>query len=119
MSTNATLSIVTKTGLVETIYVHWDGFVKGGLGEALAKLYNSRGQIQAIIDEGDHSSILPDGRIENYMDTRDEYCPAQESSSVQQAVNELGHGYNYVWTAKEELICLNRNGKLIDMEVTA
>ena len=112
MSTNSTVSIEQADGTVQTIYVHWDGYIEGGVGEALQKLYSTPGQVQAIVDEGDHSCILPDGRIESYMDMREEYCPPTTSKSIFEAINDLGQGHNYFMRLNGKLTCQDINGRI-------
>ncbi len=55
MSTNATVTIKNKKGY-ETIYTHWDGYLKNN-GSILLKHYKTAKKVQALIDLG-YVSVL-------------------------------------------------------------
>ena len=57
MSTRSLVGVLRGDDLVEYIYCHFDGYVDGGVGEALALAYNNEAMINELIKEGDHSCI--------------------------------------------------------------
>ena len=109
MSTNSTVSIEQADGTIESIYVHWDGYIMGGVGEALNASYNTRLQIQAIVNAGDHSFINKDAK-QSYADMRDEDCPKGVFDSFYDMLENFGQQYNYVYTLDDEIKCYDSRG---------
>ena len=115
MGTHCSVNIEAADGTVQSIYVHSDGMTYG-VGKALRTLHNSREAIQALIDSGDHSCILPDsewhpgGLTKNYWDWRKEFCPAATSPDFKTALHDHGHGYNYLFTKDNVLKAYNASG---------
>jgi len=56
MSTNSTVGYV-KDGKIHSVYVHWDGYVKGGVGEVLLKHYTTQEKVEQLVALGDLSSV--------------------------------------------------------------
>jgi hypothetical protein len=50
--------ISKKSGLnYNTIYCHWDGYIKGGVGETLFKHFYDASKVEGLINLGDISSL--------------------------------------------------------------
>ncbi len=105
MSTNSTVSVEQTDGTIESIYVHFDGYQTGGVGEALATSYNTRLQMQAIVNAGDHRCIT-DGGKESY----DDNSPKGVFNSFYNMLEEFGQQYNYVFTLDGVLMCYDGRG---------
>lgn len=56
MSTNATISKQNTDGSVETIYLHWDGYINGA-GLTLKTAYNTEEAIDELLSYGDASVL--------------------------------------------------------------
>ena len=57
MSTRSGVGLLMPDGTIKAIYVHWDGYVSGGVGETLASHYTERAKIEKLIALGDLSSL--------------------------------------------------------------
>jgi hypothetical protein len=58
MSTNARIGFVDpKTSLVHSVYLHWDGYIKGGAGQTLRDHYTDLKKIRRLIALGSLSSL--------------------------------------------------------------
>ena len=57
MSTRSGVGLLMPDGTIKAIYVHWDGYVSGGVGETLASHYTERAKIEKVIALGDLSSL--------------------------------------------------------------
>ena len=49
MSTRSGVGLLMPDGTIKAIYVHWDGYVSGGVGETLASHYTERAKIEKLI----------------------------------------------------------------------
>ena len=105
MGTNSTVSVEQADGTIESIYVHFDGYQMGGVGEALATTYNTRLQMQAIVNAGDHRCILNEGK-ESY----DDNSPKGVFNSFYDMLEQFGQQYNYVLTQDDVLMCYDGRG---------
>lgn len=57
MSTRSTIAIIKEDGSVKSIYCHWDGYIKKGVGETLVKHYNTDKRTDGLIALGSLSSL--------------------------------------------------------------
>jgi len=72
MSTRAQVAIEMKDGSIQSIYNHSDGYIRGGLGEILAKHYQDREKVEKLISMGGASYITEEvGEEKNDFDKRD------------------------------------------------
>jgi hypothetical protein len=55
MATRSTIAMVLPNGTIQSIYCHWDGYLKG-VGQTLAEHYSKRKTIQ-LLANGDVSSL--------------------------------------------------------------
>lgn len=58
MATRSRIAIEKANGKVESIYCHWDGYPEHN-GEILDNHYTDEKKVQALIDLGDISSLMP------------------------------------------------------------
>ena len=57
MSTHSYIAIENKDGSINAVYCHFDGYIKGGVGETLFKHYNKRKLVKQLISHGEISSL--------------------------------------------------------------
>lgn len=57
MSTRCRIGIQNKDGSVISIYCHFNGYVKGGVGERLFKYYKDEDTVRKLLSLGDISSL--------------------------------------------------------------
>jgi len=58
MSTRATIAYYdVDNNYYKSIYCHWDGYVKGGVGEALVRYYSEESALSDLIELGDISIL--------------------------------------------------------------
>jgi hypothetical protein len=57
MATRSAIGYLTETETVVGVYCHWDGYVKGGVGQMLHENYNSESKIQELLALGYISSL--------------------------------------------------------------
>lgn len=109
MSTNAYIGIVTNEGTIRYIYSHWDGYLSG-VGNTLLENYNTTGQVEELLSNGDISSL--DATIaESEFFHRDHGEPLSEVSAQEtDNLYDLDQEFNYVWTGSEWLVDRGRTG---------
>ena len=59
MSTRSRIAILNADKSIDSIYCHFDGYIKGGVGECLYYNYTSENQIRDLIALGDVSMLRP------------------------------------------------------------
>lgn len=57
MSTNATLWKKNAEGSYDGVYIHWDGYIKDGVGQMLHENWKSPTRVGLLIEQGDISSL--------------------------------------------------------------
>ena len=57
MSTHARIGKLLPDGTIKHVYVHFDGYVEGGVGETLVDHYNEVAVIDELLAHGDLSSL--------------------------------------------------------------
>lgn len=60
MGTSAAIGKLEADGSVRSIYVHWDGYIRGGVGEMLCTHYTDETKINKLLDLGDLSFLGED-----------------------------------------------------------
>jgi len=100
MATRANIGMVTAEGYIRYIYSHWDGYLDG-VGATLLENYNTTGQVEELLANGDVSSL--DNTIEaSDFYHRDMGEPLNEVSPLEtDSLNDLREEYAYVWTGDE------------------
>jgi len=56
MATRSTISVEYPNGTIRTVYAHWDGYLQG-VGATLVNHYSDPQLAQAIVEQGDISSL--------------------------------------------------------------
>lgn len=67
MSTRSRIGIRLENGNIASVYCHFDGYIRGGVGEQLTKNYKTRERASEIIALGNLSSL---GKSLNKKDTK-------------------------------------------------
>lgn len=57
MSTRSSIAVLQPDGKVKSIYCHWDGYLKGGVGQTLFEDYNSEEKANELISLGGLSRL--------------------------------------------------------------
>lgn len=57
MGTHATIAAVQPDGKIKSIYIHYDGYIKGGVGETLLTHYTDPKKVDELINLGSGQSI--------------------------------------------------------------
>lgn len=57
MGTHATIAAVQPDGKIKSIYIHYDGYIKGGAGETLLTHYTDPKKVDELINLGSGQSI--------------------------------------------------------------
>ena len=109
MATRSTIGIIdNRTGVVTSIYCHWDGYPEHN-GEILVKHWSDPVKIQALMDLGSLSSLGEEiGEKHDFNDSGPIHCTAYgrdrgETQVGSQTHNSLGEWldngeeYNYLW----------------------
>ena len=109
MATRSTIGIIdNKSGVVTSIYVHWDGYPEHN-GEILVKHWSDPDKIWALMDLGALSSLGEEiGEKHDFNDSGPIHCTAYgrdrgETQVGSQTHNSLGEWldngeeYNYLW----------------------
>lgn len=99
MATRSTIAILNEDGTVSQIYCHWDGYLDG-VGTELIESYNSRELVNALMIEGDHSTIA--GGAESYRSRGESNIDAMIYSSIDDYFwNSYREDYNYLFVDDE------------------
>lgn len=90
-----------ENNIYKGIYIHFDGYVKGGVGETLYHSYNSEQAVDTLLALGD-ISFLGETLVETktYAD-RGEDCPAYSTTNF---TDFLDDDYCYVWNNGKYLV---------------
>lgn len=57
MSTRSLIAVANPDMTYDTIYCHFDGYVKGGVGEELFKTYKERWKVENLISLGNRRTL--------------------------------------------------------------
>ena len=68
MSTRGTISAVMNDGSVVKVYSHYDGYIKGGVGEALFRHYNTLDEMGDLLQGEVRCIDYSDGGFEHFSD---------------------------------------------------
>jgi hypothetical protein len=78
MSTNSTIALLHKVGLISRIYCHFDGQVENRVGEKLFKHYNDYDKITQLVSMGALSylekNIVPTDDSHSFAHPQDDVC---------------------------------------------
>ena len=109
MATRSTIGIIdNKTGIVTSIYCHWDGYPENN-GRILVEHWSDPAKIQQLIELGHLSSLGADiGEKHDFKDSGPIHCTAygrdraeadMEPSTYDSLQEFLDNGeeYNYLW----------------------
>ena len=126
MSTRSGVGLLMPDGTIKAIYVHWDGYVSGGVGETLASHYTERSKIEKLIALGDLSSLgaevdpdpafphswsnpQPSVTVAYHRDRKERLQPAVEfkdkDSFAEEAKGNLWAEYAYLFEDGHWLVC--------------
>lgn len=103
MSTRSRVGIIDKDKHIKSIYIHFDGYIQGGVGETLFKYYQDVDTIKALIELGD-CSILHNTPQETAGSAYGK-APAIENCSLEDLYDnwvESGEDYLYVYSIPEK-----------------
>jgi hypothetical protein len=117
MATRSRIGIELKDGSVLSSYHHWDGYPEW-LGRILNTHYNSREQVEDLIDGGDMSSCWNDtiwgkDRTDGqkygpeYYSARGENCPPRYDETKEKFLSD-GEEFSYIFTSAG-WICYDMN----------
>jgi len=109
MSTRSNIGIVNPDGTVESIAVHFDGYLEG-VGQTLATHYQDEAKVRALLALGDLSYLgaeigeahdfktCPDGVCNAYgRDRGEKNVAAKRFANVDDALLDMVGEYFYVW----------------------
>ena len=107
MATRSRIGIQLKDNSVLSVYHHWDGYPEW-LGRILTTHYNSREQVEDLIDGGDMSSCWNDtvwgeDRTDGnkygpeYYSARGENCPPRYDQTREEYLSD-SEEYSYIFT---------------------
>lgn len=126
MSTRCQVVKKLKDDLYEGIYVHFDGYVRGGVGETLYKYYSNERLVDKLLALGDLSSLgkYPESDVDYWkrtsnpssisdFTTRNGYCVAfkdrdfnlDRRARTGPLDDFFSDEYCYVWKDNEWYIC--------------
>ena len=112
MSTRSRIGFQLSDGSVLSSYHHSDGYPEW-LGRILNTHYNTREQVEELIDGGDMSSCWTDEVFgsdqktqygANYYSYRGEDCPPRLDANLSEFLQN-GEEYGYVYTQEEGWLC--------------
>ena len=117
MATRSRIGIELKDGSILSAYHHWDGYPQW-LGRILNTHYNSREQVEDLIDGGDMSSCWNDtvwgkDRTDGqkygpeYYSARGENCPPRYDETKEKFLSD-GEEFSYIFTSAG-WICYDMN----------
>lgn len=98
MATRSVVGYINKeTGAVRAAYCHWDGYIKGGVGEELFDKFNSYESAVSLIDESPvYASIA--GEIELMENCQEyEHYEFQNFEDFEDFIAEGADGTDYVY----------------------
>jgi hypothetical protein len=133
MSTNSYISIELRSGEVNTIYCHSDGYLEG-VGMTLFEHFQDAKKVKKMIKLGSLSSLgsdiePPTGAIHNfnqrlpnvccfYARDRQEKLSISQSKDIQEYLDEYNEeDYNYIYRVKNKTwFMIDKNKKLTTLE---
>jgi hypothetical protein len=97
MATRSTISVVQEDNSVKSVYCHWDGYIIGGVGEALQTYFNTEEDANNVISEGSLSSINKDS-FESYYSKRGEAKVSEYYGTLESFLSNLEkQEFNYLF----------------------
>ena len=116
MGTRSRIGIQLNDDSILSVYHHWDGY-PSWLGRILNTHYNTREQVEELIDGGDMSVCWTNERWDNplneeygpqYYSQRGEDCPPRLDTNLNEYLSN-GEEYAYVFTQNNEWVCYDRH----------
>jgi len=99
MGTRSTISVETSTGLINTVYCHWDGYLENN-GRILNRSYTTVGQAAGLVLGGDMSSLDDNVDKVSYYAEEGERKSIQVCNNFKQYCASLGMAeYDYLMRA--------------------
>lgn len=92
MSTRCLIAIENPDMTYDTIYCHFDGYVKGGVGEELFKNYKERQKVENLISLGNRSVLVdtfPEDELYNE--------PYTKYNNLDELLEELKNMIEYIY----------------------
>lgn len=93
MSGNATINLYLDNGQMDSIYIHWDGYIDS-VGRILEESYQNKEKIQALINRGSASSLEKEIEYMNFYE--DDNTP-RRLSSENFFHSPYRQEFNYLW----------------------
>lgn len=111
MSTNASISKMNENGTLKTVYLHWDGYVKGA-GLTLKTAYATEEAIDELLSYGDISELgeSVDQCVFYGRDRNEDNTEARTYSFLRECILDEKQEYNYVFVAGKWMVG-NENAK--------
>lgn len=96
MSTRSYIAIERQDGTYDAVYCHFDGYVEGGVGEALYTCYNNRESAEEIISLGNRRS-LNEPPLDNKEDLyeNEPYTKFKDLDKLRKTLESVD--YLYIW----------------------
>lgn len=82
MATRSTIAKKNEDGTITQIYCHWDGYIKGGVGQTLVEKYNTPELIDQLLALGSLSSL------------RDKIAPTEGEHTFDNPQDDVTIAYN-------------------------
>jgi len=116
MATRSRIGIEHPSGVIESIYCHWDGYLDHN-GQTLNDHYQDRDKVEKLIalgdisslqknvvPEGEHSWQYPDGEttVAYHRDRGEEFCPGRIDPSLEAFFLSDFETQGYIFTQKGE-----------------
>ena len=57
MGTRSNVGVINEDGTLNVVYVHWDGYITGGVGDKLRRYYQDKTKVNELIEGGDMSNL--------------------------------------------------------------
>jgi hypothetical protein len=118
MATRSRIGIQDESGVVRSIYCHWDGY-PSGVGAILEEHYSNRQKLNMLINLGD-ISILEENvatvhehsfnnpkkgvTVAYHRDRGEKLRPARVDSSLEMFANSDYETYGYVYTLEDRWV---------------
>jgi len=96
-----------------SIYCHFDGYINGGVGEALKTSFNTYEKALNLILGGDCSGIENDA-IYQYGD---EGRGPQQDNSLKELIKRREEDYNYLYTEEDGWRLVKSPEEIVDYEI--
>lgn len=96
MSTRSTIAYAYG-GKFSQIYVHFDGYIKGGVGELLLTKYTTLDKVMDLLRRGDLSALIDYNEVDAYADRGEDVNIREYESTGDFIVEQQIEEYNYLF----------------------